>query len=414
MLIDSAPQVDLAPAPAPAAEENTSAPTAGTGTSGQSGSDGAFGASPNLALPRKRARSTRTAPLPTAGESPSPPSLNGEPPLKRKCGALEVNRELYVALYGAELINQAGIMLQLSQVVIATAQVIYHRFYRGLNGKSRSVKEFPPFLVAMACMYLATKVEEEQRRHRDILNVFDRLQKKRLAGKGRPLNVLDPYGKRYSKWRGYLMKLELVILCDLGYMLKTEHPHKYILHYVNVLDAGAEVAQKAWSYLNDSLRLPQTIDIRPEVLACASIFLAARHLKLKLPADPPWYNLFEAQKKDVEETANMIMALYTIPRHRFEKMDGEHVDPESGSVLSKMRLPPQASNGKKTRKSKAGKGVKSSKDKESTKDKEKKKKKKKRRRDREKLDSDYRSRSRSRRRRSRSRSRSRGRKRRRR
>jgi len=413
MLIDSAPQVDLAPGAGDSPRKSVAGRVASKTTSASgsedvpirvSGTVAGVNLSPKLASPRKRARHN------LSGQIVGNPS-SGEPPFKRKRGALEVNRELYVALYGAELINQAGIMLQLSQVVIATAQVIYHRFYRGINNKPRSVKEFPPFLVAMACMYLATKVEEEQRRHRDILNVFDRLQKKRLAGKGKPLNVLDPYGKRYSKWRGYLMKLELVILCDLGYMLKVEHPHKYILNYVNVLDAGAEVAQKAWSYLNDSLRLPQIIDIRPEVLACAAIFLAARHLQLKLPESPPWYHLFEAQKEDVEKTANMITALYTIPRHRFEKLDGDGqvIDPDSASVLSKMRMPAQGAGSKKSRKSKgSNKSVKSSKDKESSKDDKKKKKKKKRRRERS---DSRRSRSRSRRR---SRSRSRGRKRRRR
>lgn len=262
--------------------------------------------------------------------------------------ALELNRDLFVALYGCELINQAGIMLQTSQVVIATAQVVFHRFYKK---KKRSVKDFPPFHVAMACVYLATKVEEEKRRHRDILNVFDRLQKKRA---GKVPNVLDPYGKRYSKWKNVMMKLELNILCDLGYILKVEHPHKFILNYINVLDAGEKVAQKAWSYLNDSLRIPKIIEIKPEVMACSAIFLAARKLQVKLPDNPAWYELFDATRDEIERVSRMICELYKVPKHHFEKLDsGLEVDLDDDiDALKDMSLPTAP---KKTRPSKPNK-----------------------------------------------------------
>jgi len=248
---------------------------------------------------------------------------------------LRLNRDLKVALYGCELINQAGIMLQVTQVVIATAQVLYHRFYRK---KKRSHKDFPPFHVGMACVYLATKVEEEKRRHRDILNVFDRLQKKRS---GKTLNVLDPYGKRYTKWKNTMMKLELIILCDLGYMMKVDHPHKFILNYINVLEAGEKVAQKAWSYLNDSLRIPKVIEIKPEVMACAAIFLAARQLQVKLPDHPPWFSLFQATKEEIQNVSKMIMELYKIPKVHFEKLDsGDEINPDEDiTKLKKMIIP---------------------------------------------------------------------------
>lgn len=246
---------------------------------------------------------------------------------------LNLNRDLKVALFGCELINQAGIMLQVTQVVIATAQVLYHRFYRK---KKRTHKDFPPFHVGMACVYLATKVEEEKRRHRDILNVFDRLQKKRA---GKPLNVLDPYGKRYSKWKNFMMKLELIILCDLGYMMKVDHPHKFILNYINVLEAGEKVAQKAWSYLNDSLRIPKVVEIKPEVMACSAIFLAARHLQVKLPDNPAWYSLFNATRKEIETVSRMIMELYKIPKIHFEKLEDESNPDDEIQRLKKMTLP---------------------------------------------------------------------------
>lgn len=236
--------------------------------------------------------------------------------------ALELNEQLFMALYGCELINQAGIMLQVSQVVIATAQVLFHKFY---HKKQRTMKEFPPFHLAMACIYLSTKVEEEKRRHRDILNVFDRLNKKRTLPEGARIMVLDPHGRRYGQWKQQMMKFELLILSELGYMLSFEHPHKFILNYINVLEAGEEVAQKAWSYLNDLMRLPHILEWekKPEVLACSAIFLAARNLQHKLPDNPPWYELFEATKPEMEKVAMMIMELYEIPKLHFENLKDE-------------------------------------------------------------------------------------------
>jgi len=272
----------------------------------------------------------------------------GIPPEKPK-DILELNKELRMALYGTELINQAGIMLQMSQIVIAAAQSFYHRFYRGLRRKRRSYKKYPPFLVAMTCVYLSSKVEEEKRRHRDVLNVFDRLQKK---NSNKPLNVLDPYSRRYSKWKLSMMKLELIILCDLGYQLKLKSPHKFILNYISVLEADDKVAQKAWSYLNDSLRLPGIIEIRPELLACAAIYLAAKYFQISLRRDPPWHQLFDASKEDIEYVSRMIMELYKIPEHCFQKLDREQ-DPDKGSeLLDKFKLPVPPKKKKKTKKSK--------------------------------------------------------------
>lgn len=237
-------------------------------------------------------------------------------PTSKTNNALDWNQDLFVALYGTELINKAGIMLELSQVVIASAQVLYHRFFRGIRLRKKSIKEYHPFHVAMACVYLGTKVEEEKRGHRDVLNVFDRIDKKDSR---KPLSILDPFGKRYRRWKYSLYKLELVILCNLGYRLKFEHPHKFILNYINVLEADEKVAQKAWSYLNDSLRLPSIIDIKPEVLACSAIFLAARHLQVKLPDSPPWHLLFDVTREEIEQVSNVIMEIYKVPAQYFER-----------------------------------------------------------------------------------------------
>merc|ERR1719334_1597533 len=84
---------------------------------------------------------------------------------------LTVTDSLRLHLYGTQLILEAGLMLNLPQMTISKAQILFHRFY---HGHARSVSDFPPFHVAMTCAYVASKLDESTRRHRDVLTVFDR------------------------------------------------------------------------------------------------------------------------------------------------------------------------------------------------------------------------------------------------
>ena len=65
---------------------------------------------------------------------------------------------------GCEMIQQMGILLRLPQVVLASAQVMFHRFYA-----RRSVKKFDVRHFAMGALFLAAKVEEQPRKTRDVL-----------------------------------------------------------------------------------------------------------------------------------------------------------------------------------------------------------------------------------------------------
>eukprot|EP00061_Rhincodon_typus_P000711 g12523.t1 len=62
-----------------------------------------------------------------------------------------------------------GVKLGMRSVPTATACTIYHRFFR-----ETSVGNYDPYLVAMAAMYLAGKVEEQHLKARDIINVCHR------------------------------------------------------------------------------------------------------------------------------------------------------------------------------------------------------------------------------------------------
>lgn len=197
-------------------------------------------------------------------------------------------------IYGCDLVQEATILLDLPQVCAATAQTLFHRFYARRSFARHDVRH-----VAMGVLFLAAKVEESPRRLRDVLNVFNALFQYRDDGL-RELEPLDIGSERYSNMKALVVHVEGEVLTELGFILYTEHPHKFILNYVKLIcvDALLEkpLAQKAWNVINDSARTDLCLRFAPEAICCAAISMAARALRLPLPTKPAWWEVFEVAK----------------------------------------------------------------------------------------------------------------------
>lgn len=120
--------------------------------------------------------------------------------------------------------------------------------------------------------------------------------------------------------------MEMLLLTELGFSLYAimDHPHKFILYYVHVLvdvpENAERLAQRAWGYLNDSLRLDCCVRYPASAIACAAIFLAARSLGQPLPhvpGSPPWWALFDTDSAVLVEIARTIISLYELPAIRW-------------------------------------------------------------------------------------------------
>ncbi|XP_077085991.1 cyclin-L2-like isoform X3 [Siphateles boraxobius] len=204
-----------------------------------------------------------------------------------------------------EMIQNAGILLRLPQVAMATAQILFHRFFY-----CKSFVRHCAETVAVACLQLASKIEEEPRRTRDVLNVFHRL--KHAAGNRFfcPLLLDDGYVSRKS----HVLKAERRVLKELGFCVHVKHPHKVIMMYLQVLECekNTRLLQIAWNYMNDSLRTDVFLRYSAETVACACIFLSARVLQIPLPEQPPWFLLFGVSEEDLIEISCCILRLYTL------------------------------------------------------------------------------------------------------
>ncbi|XP_028818857.1 cyclin-L1a isoform X3 [Denticeps clupeoides] len=167
--------------------------------------------------------------IPEERLSPTPSMLDG----------LDSHTETDLRILGCELIQSAGILLRLPQVAMATGQVLFHRFFYSKSFVKHSFE-----IVAMACVNLASKIEEAPRRIRDVINVFHHL--KQLRGKRSPSPlILD---QNYINTKNQVIKAERRVLKELGFCVHVKHPHKIIVMYLQVLECekNQTLVQTAW------------------------------------------------------------------------------------------------------------------------------------------------------------------------
>ena len=109
-----------------------------------------------------------------------PAEVISESPSRREGVADEV--EISYRIAGCELIQEMGILLRLPQVVMATAQTLFHRFYY-----RKSLTQFDTHIVAIAALFLGAKVEEAPRRFRDVINVAYHCKLRRQGKPPKPI-----------------------------------------------------------------------------------------------------------------------------------------------------------------------------------------------------------------------------------
>ncbi|XP_071608938.1 cyclin-L1 isoform X4 [Heliangelus exortis] len=152
---------------------------------------------------------------------------------------LDLQCETDLRILGCELIQAAGILLRLPQVAMATGQVLFHRFFYSKSFVKHSFE-----IVAMACINLASKIEEAPRRIRDVINVFHHLRQLRAKRTPSPL-ILD---QNYINTKNQVIKAERRVLKELGFCVHVKHPHKIIVMYLQVLECerNQTLVQTAW------------------------------------------------------------------------------------------------------------------------------------------------------------------------
>ena len=217
--------------------------------------------------------------------------------------------ETTLRVYGCDLIQESGILLKLPQAVMATGQVLFHRFYC-----KKSLARFGVKKVAASCVWLASKLEESPRRAKHVIIVFHRMECRR---ENLSIEHFDVFSEKYTAMKNDLIRTERHLLKQMGFICHVEHPHKFISNYLATLGAPPELRQEAWNLANDSLRTALCVRFKSEVVACGVVYAAARRFQIPLPDNPPWWLVFDADKAGIDEVCRVLALLYSFPKAQY-------------------------------------------------------------------------------------------------
>ena len=167
---------------------------------------------------------------------------------------------------------------QMPKLTIATAQVFFHRFFA-----RQSFRAHDRMVIATACLHLAGKVEETPRK----LSVVAQVMHVTLNKGADPL-ARD--SKAFVELKESILIAERVLLHTIAFDLDVEHPYKDLVPLVQQMrikdkERSKAVLQTAWNFVNDSLSTNLCLQHQPRVVACATVYLAGKYLRI-----PEWDN----------------------------------------------------------------------------------------------------------------------------
>ncbi|XP_028846675.1 cyclin-T2-like [Denticeps clupeoides] len=185
---------------------------------------------------------------------------------------VEPDRELSYRQQAANLIQDMGQRLNVSQLTINTAIVYMHRFYM-----YHSFTKFHRNIISPTTLFLAAKVEEQPRKLEHVIKVAHAC----LNPQEPPL---DTKSNAYLQQAQELVILETIVLQTLGFEITIEHPHTDVVKCSQLVRASKDLAQTSYFMATNSLHLTTfCLQYKPTVIACVCIHLACKWSKWEIP-----------------------------------------------------------------------------------------------------------------------------------
>ncbi|KAM9347198.1 cyclin-T2a isoform 2-T2 [Symphorus nematophorus] len=188
-----------------------------------------------------------------------------------RCG-VEPDRELSYRQQAANLIQDMGQRLNVSQLTINTAIVYMHRFYM-----HHSFTKFHRNIISPTTLFLAAKVEEQPRKLEHVIKVAHAC----LNPQEPPL---DTKSNAYLQQAQELVILESIVLQTLGFEITIDHPHTDVVKCSQLVRASKDLAQTSYFMATNSLHLTTfCLQYKPTVIACVCIHLACKWSNWEIP-----------------------------------------------------------------------------------------------------------------------------------
>ncbi|KAL8944539.1 MAG: hypothetical protein Q9211_000550 [Gyalolechia sp. 1 TL-2023] len=211
---------------------------------------------------------------------------------------------------GVNFIFQVGIMLKLPQVTLATASVLLHRFFmRHSMVDALGRPGFHYYSMAATSIFLATKIEEDCRKMRDLVIACVRVAQKD------PHKLVDEQDKEYWRWKDNILHNEDVLLEALCFDLTLEPPYKVLFDFLTYLGESdnRRLRNSAWAFINDSCMTTLCLLFSSRTIAASALYAAAKHCGTNIFDDEdgrPWWETVGIELKVIKRACNYLAAVY--------------------------------------------------------------------------------------------------------
>ena len=185
----------------------------------------------------------------------------------------------------------AAHILQLTPEARYSALVLLHRYSHAVHRRTGTLKQRPTRWVAAACIFLATKSEEEPRRLRDMINLAYMLLALNEDEKSEDSSAIiimenePPLDERYWDSKKTLVETEQTVLRWLGFDVFVPHPHRAVALLLQHLPTEKQALLEpiASRRLNDGLFHGPALRHGALELAAGAIELAQQEVQEILP-----------------------------------------------------------------------------------------------------------------------------------
>eukprot|EP01091_Cochliopodium_minus_P014950 TRINITY_DN5196_c0_g1_i2.p1 TRINITY_DN5196_c0_g1~~TRINITY_DN5196_c0_g1_i2.p1 ORF type:complete len:275 (-),score=64.44 TRINITY_DN5196_c0_g1_i2:16-840(-) len=240
-------------------------------------------------------------------------------PSRRDNITKEKERELKTDV--TTFLQECGKGLKLPQITIATSIVYLHKFFL-----AHSINKYDKYLVGTSCLFLASKVEENTQKLKEVIWKFINLISKRRKVEEIPQNKEQYFvSQAFKNLKQQILNFESLLLRTLAFDLRVVHPYGTLLNNLKTLDPeNKQLAQVSWNFINDSLqRTNLCLQYKPEYIAPAAIFLAAKIINHQIPEKEgkKWWEFLKIPLETLTEISDQILELYENDRLNLTKID---------------------------------------------------------------------------------------------
>ncbi|KAJ6223030.1 hypothetical protein RDWZM_001575 [Blomia tropicalis] len=187
---------------------------------------------------------------------------------------IKYQNEMLLRRRGTNFIRQVANHLKLKPICKETATIYFHRFYM-----LRSLKQYEPYRIGMACLYLACKFEDHPTFKEHLVRISY------MSIHRKDLNKAD---KEYVEWCDRLICDENLLLQVLGFNLQIQHFQVVIVQSCSgqklIEGTTKDLYTTAYKISSEINRLTMLcVEYPSPILACIAIYLASVFQGITLP-----------------------------------------------------------------------------------------------------------------------------------